>query len=177
MGDVRMTIEAACGHGCNRTAKEGEEFQGCGQEGCPDCNFARFVSQLKRAGINPDVAKIQHWPADMAAHVHAGEEGRCVRCGVTAREARATHRCLKCGAFWIKLPDGSWTLASARCGKCCDNVEMGEQIEALPSGGWPAVCRTYDAAREVVDDYTERGVKYPTGGFVRATGKRVKGRF
>lgn len=50
-----------------------------------------------------------------------------------------THRCKVCGALW-KLwepgeaspgDEGSWSLVSARCGKCCDNVAMGDQIERI----------------------------------------------
>lgn len=41
-----------------------------------------------------------------------------------------THRCKVCGAYWIEYPD-SWSLFSITCGKCCDNVAMGDQIEAL----------------------------------------------
>jgi hypothetical protein len=47
-----------------------------------------------------------------------------------------THRCTACGALWIKLPAtplGGWSLWSKRAGPCCDNVEMGEQIEPLTS--------------------------------------------
>jgi hypothetical protein len=45
-----------------------------------------------------------------------------------------THFCKKCGAFWILHPgDGGWSLFSRRCGTCCDNVAMGEQIETLPT--------------------------------------------
>jgi hypothetical protein len=47
-----------------------------------------------------------------------------------------THRCKVCGALWIKLPAtplGGWSLWSKRAGPCCDNVEMGEQIEPLTS--------------------------------------------
>ena len=51
-----------------------------------------------------------------------------------------THRCKVCGALWILYPtgdrytpDGSWSLCSRECGPCCDNVAMGDQIEALPA--------------------------------------------
>jgi hypothetical protein len=50
------------------------------------------------------------------------------------------HRCKICGALWrlnppsSVQPDGSWTLVSEKCGKCCDNVEMGSQIEPVPAG-------------------------------------------
>ncbi len=87
MGDFRMTIEAQGGHGCDRQAKEGEQLMSsCGREGCPDCMFARFVSEMQRAGMRPYRATFQHWPADMAAHrVAAGHEftegAHCCRCG------------------------------------------------------------------------------------------------
>ena len=41
-----------------------------------------------------------------------------------------THRCTVCGAFWIRWKD-SWSLCSKQCGKCCDNVAMGDQIVPL----------------------------------------------
>lgn len=115
MGDFRMTVEAAGGHGCDRKAQQGDEVQGCGQETCPDCIFARFVSELQRAGIRPYKATLQHWPAD------------------------------------LELPGGPG------------------QPAGRPYAGAPE--------REVVDDYTERDVKYPSGAFRRATGKRIKGAF
>lgn len=31
------------------------------------------------------------------------------------------------------MPTNSWHLVSKTCGKCCDNVAMGDQIEALPT--------------------------------------------
>jgi hypothetical protein len=43
---------------------------------------------------------------------------------------RPTHRCKICGAFW-RLWHNSWSVLSADFGKCCDNVEMGEQIIKL----------------------------------------------
>jgi len=52
---------------------------------------------------------------------------------------QATHRCKVCGARWRLnppsqvQPGGSWSLAFGQnAGPCCDNVAMGEQIEALP---------------------------------------------
>lgn len=105
MGDFRMTIEAAGGHGCDRQAKQGDDIRGCGQESCPDCMFARFVSEMQRAGMRPYTATFHHWPP-----------------GIT--------------------PGSS-----------------------------------YDEVHEVIDDYTEKDVKYPTGAFRHATGKRIKGAF
>lgn len=46
-----------------------------------------------------------------------------------------THRCRVCGAFWIFFTDPSepsWSLFSRECGRCCDNVDMAEQIDPLP---------------------------------------------
>ena len=44
-----------------------------------------------------------------------------------------THRCTVCSALWTLWADGhgGWSLASADCGECCDNVAMGRQIEQL----------------------------------------------
>lgn len=48
-----------------------------------------------------------------------------------------THLCKICGALWIYFPHwptqnpGSWSLFSHKCGQCCDNVAMGEQIEPI----------------------------------------------
>ena len=42
-----------------------------------------------------------------------------------------THHCKVCGALWIRFTD-SWSLFSRRCGPCCDNAAMGDQIERLP---------------------------------------------
>lgn len=198
MGDFRMTIEAVGGHGCDRTAKQGDEVRGCGGETCPDCIFARFVSELQRAGMRPTRATMHHWPADMAAHDFPVETAaqppsateRCARCNTTRQAATATHRCTSCHAYWRLNPadpgrypaphplaSETWSLVSEKCGPCCDNVAMGQQIVALSERDYPRACRAYDAAREVVDDYSELGVKYPTGAFRRATGKRVKGSF
>lgn len=53
-----------------------------------------------------------------------------------------THQCKSCGAFWIYYPEklagmqnGSWSLVSASCGSCCDNVPMKENQlkELVPS--------------------------------------------
>jgi len=48
-----------------------------------------------------------------------------------------THYCKVCNAMWRRWDDGSWNLRSKQCGKCCDNVAMGEQIVSM----------TYDGAR------------------------------
>jgi hypothetical protein len=128
MGDFRVVLEASGGHGCDRKAKEGDDLRGCGQETCPDCITARFVSAMQRAGMRPNVATFTHWPASMRAHIYLEDKPeKCHRCGVQA--------------------------------------------------GDPMPCRNYDIDHEVVDDYSERDVKYPTGAFIRASGKRVHGSF
>jgi hypothetical protein len=49
----------------------------------------------------------------------------------------ATHKCKVCGALWrLHLPSdtnpwSSWQLVSEKCGACCDNADMGDQIEQL----------------------------------------------
>lgn len=48
-----------------------------------------------------------------------------------ASELKATHQCTICGARWRELDDFRWNLRSKECGPCCDNVPMGNQIEAL----------------------------------------------
>ena len=46
--------------------------------------------------------------------------------------ASPTHFCKECGAMWRLWPnEGGWNLRSKECGKCCDNVPMGDQIEAM----------------------------------------------
>jgi hypothetical protein len=48
--------------------------------------------------------------------------------------AAPTHYCKGCNALWRRfMNDGAafWNLRSKQCGKCCDNVEMGDQIAAL----------------------------------------------
>lgn len=50
------------------------------------------------------------------------------------RDVRPTHRCKVCGALWMEFKEKEkwwWTLISEECGKCCDNEDMGEQIEIL----------------------------------------------
>jgi len=50
----------------------------------------------------------------------------------------ATHRCTICHALWRFCPKeqtgfetDTWSLKSPKCGPCCDNVEMGDQIVPL----------------------------------------------
>ena len=65
-----------------------------------------------------------------------------------------THRCKVCRALWVEWPadpakppplqNGSWSLCSAVCGKCCDNAPMGEQIEALSEDDRALVSREWE---------------------------------
>lgn len=57
---------------------------------------------------------------------------------VSSPSALATHRCTICHALWRFCPQAetgfdtdTWSLKSPRCGSCCDNVEMGDQIVPL----------------------------------------------
>jgi hypothetical protein len=65
------------------------------------------------------------------------------------RELAATHRCKVCGALWICFSD-SWSLASQKCGPCCDNQPMDAQIEAVGVYGemekrWQTLWETSEA--------------------------------
>lgn len=64
-------------------------------------------------------------------------EGRRIR--DERRALGPTHRCKVCGTLWRKnppappvFPTESWTSMTDERGACCDNVEMGDQIEPLP---------------------------------------------
>ena len=46
-----------------------------------------------------------------------------------------THACVVCAARWTQWQDGTWTLRSERCGTCCDNAPMGEQLARLYGEG------------------------------------------
>lgn len=94
-------------------------------------------------------AIVAHPDADTPRLIYADyieERGECeraelirVQCAlarlhgsVGALTVPPTHRCKVCRAFWVLWPnDGGWSLCSPKCGKCCDNVPMGQQIEKL----------------------------------------------
>jgi hypothetical protein len=141
MGNFRVVVEAAGGHGCNRTAKEGEEARGCGGETCPDCITARYIAALKQAGMHPTLALYTHWPEAMSRHeFFVRTDGTCV--------------CLRCG------------------------TEFGNYVTGLGEAPKNPQCPAgvgYPADREVVDDLTERKIKYPH--ILRVTPVRVKGQF
>jgi hypothetical protein len=60
-----------------------------------------------------------------------------------------THRCKVCGCKWIFWPAGTpgggtdqawWSLGTnEKCGPCCDNVAMGDQIETMPPNAWVVI--------------------------------------
>lgn len=62
MGNFNIEIKAVGGHGCQRDVKSGGILYGCGSDTCPDCIIARAVSDLLRAGVLVESAKIVHWP-------------------------------------------------------------------------------------------------------------------
>lgn len=74
--------------------------------------------------------------------------------GTEVRQRTPTHRCKVCGCKWILWPadkDGEswWSLGTnEKCGPCCDNVAMGDQIETL--------AEAYDRAANGRGDYTLR---------------------
>lgn len=63
MGDFRVVIEGAGGHGCQREVKSGGQVVGCGQETCPDCTARELVKKLQLYS-HVTKAEFQHWPAD-----------------------------------------------------------------------------------------------------------------
>lgn len=70
MGNFRIVIDAVGGHGVDRDVKHGEKVNHF-SEGMqtPDALAKHFVQFLQANGIQPDSAKLIHWP---------GEEGEVV---------------------------------------------------------------------------------------------------
>lgn len=63
MGSSLLEFQSVGGHGCNRSAKVGEEVSGCGKMGCPDCEAKRAVEALLKAGVGSfEKARFVHWP-------------------------------------------------------------------------------------------------------------------
>jgi hypothetical protein len=81
MGDYRIEIDMTGGHGCERTAKEGERTIGCGMMGCPDCETRAFVSRLRDAGNALRGARFVHWPGQKDEVVDERTEPRTRRPG------------------------------------------------------------------------------------------------
>lgn len=69
MGSYLFEFQAVGGHGCQREAKEGEKFIGCGRMGCPDCECKRFVEKMRAKGVPIEKAKLTHWPGSESAVV------------------------------------------------------------------------------------------------------------
>lgn len=64
MGDFRIVVNAAGGHGCDRDIKDGGLVYGCGRMSCPDCRAREFVEVLKRHGVDVKSAELTHWPGE-----------------------------------------------------------------------------------------------------------------
>lgn len=67
MGDFLIRIHAVGGHGCNREAKAGEMFMGCGRLDCVDCAAAALVKQYAMLpSTKIESATQTHWPVELA---------------------------------------------------------------------------------------------------------------
>lgn len=68
---------------------------------------------------------------------------------------KATHYCTICNAQWVRWEDGHWSLCSASCGPCCDNVPMGDQIAPISEAMtiWQT-CRKGSCHRHEACQYT-----------------------
>jgi len=63
MGNFRVVIDSVGGHGCDRTAKEGDAITPCGQEFCPDCRARELVAKYV-IGWPATKATLTHWPGE-----------------------------------------------------------------------------------------------------------------
>lgn len=102
MGMHKIEITMVGGHGCDRTAKEGEPLAArCGRvDSCPDCATAEFVGRLFQLGLfsYPGTgATFTHWP---------GEAGEVVDNPITGKRDR--------GEFGPSEPVTSAPLAAGR---------------------------------------------------------------
>lgn len=95
--------------------------------------FGQIVNSVLR-GVWDEFSARGPWPVVVALY-SADHVATLESIARQNRELAATHRCRICGALWIAFGSdpvkGGWSLASRSCGTCCDNVEMGEQIEVL----------------------------------------------
>lgn len=64
MGRHVVTIDLVGGHGCDRTAKEGDALKPCNDPRCVDCQAADFVQKLAEQGHDVTDATHAHWPDD-----------------------------------------------------------------------------------------------------------------
>lgn len=63
MGQFRIVIDAYGGHGCQREVKDGQVLQGCGRQGCPDCEAGSLIADFaRRTGSQIVSASLTHWP-------------------------------------------------------------------------------------------------------------------
>lgn len=69
MGSFKLEFQAVGGHGCQREAKAGETFVGCGRMGCPDCECKRVVEDLRAKFSTVEKATLTHWPDQECAVV------------------------------------------------------------------------------------------------------------
>ena len=79
MGNFKIEVDAAGGHGCQREIKDGGIVQGCGLPTCPDCLARNFVAELRARGFAPTSATFTHWPGeetevvdDLVTHTRKG---------------------------------------------------------------------------------------------------------
>jgi len=65
MGNFRIVIDAVGGHGVDREVKDGEVVNHFA-EGMqtPDALAKQMVNYLQANGIEPDSAKLVHWPGE-----------------------------------------------------------------------------------------------------------------
>jgi hypothetical protein len=79
--------------------------------------------------------------AELEAQVASLKEALAGLRGEALDNSPPTHRCRVCGALWWlgeMPPIGlAWSLRSPKCGPCCDNVAMGDQIEPLDTDAVP----------------------------------------
>jgi hypothetical protein len=66
MGDFRIVVEGAGGHGCDRHAGDMDQVYGCGSMNCPDCLTREFVKFLQDK-FPLSKATFTHWPKDFVA--------------------------------------------------------------------------------------------------------------
>lgn len=84
MGTHRIEITMVGGHGCDRTAKEGELLAGrCGRvDNCPDCAAAEFVGRMHQLGLFSlpgTSATFTHWPGERGEVVDDMIAGKRIR--------------------------------------------------------------------------------------------------
>jgi hypothetical protein len=90
MGDFRITVKAVGGHGCQREVKDGGTVYGCRSMICPDCITARYVSEMKRAGVAVEAATIEHWPGTANQVIDEFDVDRNSSLAIAARTRRGS---------------------------------------------------------------------------------------